>query len=354
MVLGARYRTPAQSTRPLAAAGAQPGVYSLTLAGGAGKLLSTTEVVNPPTSAASTSYAFVVNLPSAGMYQLIATDFQFPTSLASLSATVAQNGTVLTQDSSGDFTGSAGEAVVVVNAQPPTSGNGVFAVTVQSVPAQTNGTATTYLDQTQAVGGTFTTQVVTVGASGGYVVTLNDLGFPSNFQNLAVILSQGSQVFGKIYNSGSFPVSVTPGTYVLTFVATPGAENYGLYAINIASQPPTVTFTAGITSVTAGQPVQLTWSSQNATSCTASGATNWTGTETLSGTTALVVNATETLTLTCAGPGGSTPESVSVTATAAPPTGKGGGGSLDIGLLAVLAVVFACRFQTRLRGRACA
>jgi len=113
-----------------ASATAAPGVYSLSLASTTASLLSTTQVVNPGSDSAPGSYAFLVTLPAAGTYQLSTTDFQFPATLQSLSATIAQNGTVLTQSETGVFTAAAGTAVVLVNAQPPTTGNGIFAVTV--------------------------------------------------------------------------------------------------------------------------------------------------------------------------------------------------------------------------------
>jgi hypothetical protein len=336
-----------------AMAGAQPGVYSLNLsvyqsgsATSAASLFSTTQVVNPVGSSTATSYAFVQTLPSAGTYNLAVNDFQFPSAFQSISATVAQNGTVLQQTSSGNFTAAAGPVIVLVNVSPPQSGNGIFGVTVQ-----TSGAAPQILlDQTQAVGGVFSTQSVNLGNSGGYTVTLADLGFPVNFENLAVVVSQSGKVLGKIFGGGTFDFTGTPGTYVLTFVATPATpQDYGLYTVNVASSAPTITFTAGATSVAAGQPVQLTWSTQNATSCTASGSAGWSGNQPISGTSAVVVNASVSLTLTCSGPGGSAAQSLNVSATAAPAKSGGGGGSLDLGLLAALG---ACVLARRAVGAA--
>jgi hypothetical protein len=326
-----------------ATAGAQPGVYSLDLSiyqssstASKTSLLSITQVVNPGAASAATSYAFVATLTAAGTYNLVVNDFQFPSAFQSISATVAQNGTVLPQTSNGNFTAAQGPVIVLVNATPPQTGNGIFSVTVQ-----TSGAAPQILlDQTQAVGGVFNTQTINLGNSGGYDVTLSDLGFPANFQNLAVVVSQGGQVLGKIYGGGTFNFAGTPGQYVLTFVATPASpQDYGLYTVHVASSAPTVTFTAGATSVAAGQPVQLTWSTVNATSCTASGSTDWTGSQATSGTSAIVINASVTLTLTCSGPGGSAAQSLSVTATAAPAKSGGGGGGVDWELLAVLALM---------------
>jgi hypothetical protein len=321
-----------------AAAGAEPGVYGLSLSSSSAALYSTTQVVNPAATSGSTSFAFVVSLPAAGTYSLAVDDFQFPAQLGALSATVAQNATLLQQASGGVFTAQAGNAIVLVNAQPPQNANGIFGVTVSSTAA----TPVVLLDATQAVGGVFNTQVVNVGTAGAYNVTLADLAFPKAFQNLAVVLSRGSQVLGKIYGGGTFPVTVSPGQYVFTFLSTPDPEGYGLYSVNISSTAPTVSFAAANPTVTAGQTAQLTWSSQNATSCTAAGASGWSGTEPTSGTLAVLITATATLTLTCTGPGGATTQSLSVTATPAP-SKSGGGGTADSLLLLMLTAAVAER-----------
>src|SRR5580698_4824185 len=324
--------------------GAEPGVYGLNLTSSTAALLSTTQVINPAANSGSMDFAFVVNLPAAATYSLAAVDFQFPSQLGALSATVAQNGVVLPQTSGGNFTAQTGNAIVLVNAQPPQNGNGIFGVTVSSTAA----TPQVLLDQTQAVGGVFDTQIVNVGTSGAYNVTLADLAFPKAFQNLAMVLSSGSQVLGKIYGGGTFPVAISPGQYVLTFVASPDPVGYGLYSVNVSSTAPTVSFTAASSSVVAGQTVQLTWSSQNATACMAGGASVWTGSQPTSGTLAVVITATATLTLTCTGPGGSVTQSLSITATAAPAK-SGGGGGTDWLLLTGLAIAVGSRFRGAVR-----
>ncbi len=319
----------------------QPGVYSLGVAPATGaSLYSTTQVVNP-SAATGQSFAFVEDLTAAGTYTLAVTDFQFPSALAAApTATVAQNGVVLPQSSR-------------VNAVPPTSGSGIFGVTVKT----TGSSPQIVFDQTQTVGGLFTTQTLNVATAGSYDVTLSDLKFPSAFQDLAVLVSQGSQVLGKIFGGGTFSMNVQPGTYTLTFVNTPSSTavttpgstpNYGLYSVHVQPSAPTVTFTAAAASVTAGQSVQLTWSSQNATACIASGNSAWSGSEPVSGTASVAIPATVTLTLTCTGSGGSATQTVTVTATAAPAK-SGGGGSLDLALLSLLGALAAGRRLYRQR-----
>lgn len=80
---------------------------------------------------------------------------------------------------------------------------------------------------------------------------------------------------------------------------------------------PRVVLTASPTSIMEGQSTTLTWSSTNATSCTASGA--WSGSQATSGTATETPTATgtDTYTLTCTGAGGSANQSVTLTVNAA-------------------------------------
>ena len=83
--------------------------------------------------------------------------------------------------------------------------------------------------------------------------------------------------------------------------------------VNVTVLPlPTLSLTASPTSVTSGGSTTLSWSSSNATSCTASG--DWSGTKGVSGSQALSsITANKTYNLNCTGSGGSTNDSVSVT-----------------------------------------
>lgn len=88
------------------------------------------------------------------------------------------------------------------------------------------------------------------------------------------------------------------------------------------SAAPMVTLTAAPTTLTLGQSSTLTWSSSNATACTAGG--GWSGSESLSGTQSVTPAAvgTATYTLTCSGTGGSANASAAITV-----NGSGGAGS---------------------------
>ncbi len=80
---------------------------------------------------------------------------------------------------------------------------------------------------------------------------------------------------------------------------------------------PTITLSASPISIVSGNPSTLTWSSANATSCTASG--GWSGAKNTSGSESVSPTNTSTYTLTCSGSGGSGSQSVSIAVTPPPP-----------------------------------
>jgi hypothetical protein len=120
--------------------------------------------------------------------------------------------------------------------------------------------------------------------------------------------------------------SASNGSHALTAVARDAAGNIGtsgsinVTVSNIGVTTPTVTLSASPTTITSGGSATLTWSSTNATTCTASGA--WSGTKAISGTQVVSPTVTSTYTLTCTGTGGSVVQSTTVTFTTVPPSTK--------------------------------
>ena len=81
---------------------------------------------------------------------------------------------------------------------------------------------------------------------------------------------------------------------------------------------PTVSISASPTSITSGTASTLTWSSANATACTASGA--WSGTKATSGSQSTGnLTTSSTFTLSCTGAGGSASQSTTVNVSSLPP-----------------------------------
>jgi hypothetical protein len=116
--------------------------------------------------------------------------------------------------------------------------------------------------------------------------------------------------------SSDFTLGVegTPGSTVKSPGSTQTLASIGLCNPAPVVPAPTVTLSALPTTVTSGATSVLTWTSKNATSCTASGA--WSGTELTAGsytTPALTLNSTYTL--ACSGSGGTTSASAAVTVT---------------------------------------
>ena len=126
---------------------------------------------------------------------------------------------------------------------------------------------------------------------------------------------------GTLAASGTQTTAALTATtsYSLTCTGSGGTSAPVTATVTVAAAPavPVVTLTAAPTSVTSGTSATLTWSSTNATACTASG--GWNGALATSGTqTTAALTATTTYSLTCAGPGG-TSAAKTATVTVTPP-----------------------------------
>jgi hypothetical protein len=132
----------------------------------------------------------------------------------------------------------------------------------------------------------------------------------SNAQSCSV---QGLGVSGTATSGIYTPNLTASSTYVLT--CTNGVTSSASVTVGVVPLP-TVTLTANPTTIPEerNNGSTLTWSSTNATSCTASGA--WSGSKPLSGTASTGrILSTKTYILTCAGPGGSASAHATVTFT---------------------------------------
>ncbi len=100
-------------------------------------------------------------------------------------------------------------------------------------------------------------------------------------------------------------------TYVIACTGAGGSASSTAYLTVEPPGTPAVKLTASPTTITSGGSSTLTWSSTNATSCTASG--GWTGTEATSGTLAVSPTSTTTYALSCTGTDGTAQASATVT-----------------------------------------
>ena len=119
----------------------------------------------------------------------------------------------------------------------------------------------------------------------------------------------GSQSTGPVKENSTYTLTCTGFGRSATQSAT----------VSVTSLAPTVSISAGPSTIASGGSSTLTWSSTNATACTASGA--WSGSKGTSGTqsTGALTNSA-TYTLTCLGPAGSAAQSTTVSVKAPLPT----------------------------------
>jgi trimeric autotransporter adhesin len=120
---------------------------------------------------------------------------------------------------------------------------------------------------------------------------------------------------GNQSTSGSKSTSALTATtsFMLTCTGTGGSASQSV-TVTVSAAPPSVSLSAGPASVARGGSSTLTWSSTNATACTASG--GWTGSLATGGAKATgAVNATTTYTLSCTGTGGTATQSAIVAVT---------------------------------------
>jgi hypothetical protein len=131
--------------------------------------------------------------------------------------------------------------------------------------------------------------------------------------------SSGSAYVAGYTDSTDFPT--TSGAFMTTLSS--GEQDVFVTkfppAAGPSSPPPTVTITVAPTTITLGHSTTLTWSSSDATSCTANGA--WTGAQKTSGSATVSPTAagSSTYTLTCMGAGGSVSASAVLTASPVSP-----------------------------------
>jgi hypothetical protein len=297
-------------------------------------------------------YAYPALLAAAGNYQLVVTDYLLPSPLVALNVLAEQRGQLLGTGVTPvpTLAAQSGTVNMVAFAQATTAGaNGLFGIDL------VNASGTAVFQTTQGVGASFQT-VDVVASAGKYVVQLTDLGFPANFSTVwligtwnrrvgtQIVVGQGSSTGRAVFDVPS------AGTYVFNVLAqTAAGQQYGLYGFNLAAAPaaPTVTLSSSTSAVNAGGKVTLTWSSTDATSCTASD--GWSGMLATTGTQdSSALSATTTFTLTCTGDGGSGSASTQVRVTQPPASGGGGGGgALDSAT--VLALALAATWSLRRR-----
>lgn len=205
---------------------------------------------------------------------------------------------------------------------------------------------------------TFTANPTTV--TSGARTTLN-----WNSQNATACAASGAWAGSKSLSGSeqSAPLNQT-STFNLDCTGAGGSTGRSTTVMVTAAPPPpppppapapTVTLTADPTSVPPNTSVTLTWSSTNATTCTASG--GWSGSRAMSGTEQTTSLAdTTSFMLECSGSGGAASGQVTVTVVPGGGSGGGGdtpedsgGGAFDLLLLSLGSVLLLARAQRQRR-----
>ena len=186
----------------------------------------------------------------------------------------------------------------------------------------------------------------------GWAKISGSVNFPSTVTSMSVVAKQsycsgypymkvvldGTQVWGGFVSSNSwksytanFSTAYKAGAHSLAISITNDSGKHScdvnryvdvtnFFGPTTVTTPPTLALSASPTTVNAGQSSTLTWSSTNATACSASGA--WSGSEPTSGSISTgALNQSSTYSLTCTGSSGSATASATVTVnTAVVPT----------------------------------
>ncbi len=166
------------------------------------------------------------------------------------------------------------------------------------------------------------TPQVTLQASPQSVAAQGSTTLTWSTTNANACTASGGPWTGTKATSGSESVGPLTAntTFTLTCTNTQGgtAQATSTVTVTQSTPAPTVDLTANPTSVATNGSTTLSWTSSNATACTASGA--WSGSRATSGSQSVgSLTANSTFTLTCTGAGGSANDSATVTVTASTP-----------------------------------
>jgi len=304
------------------------------------------------------AFSFDTSVSAAGSYVFTLTDFKFPATLTADALVAVQDGQAVGSiGAAGNFTATLAQGPVMLLAFGEEGSSGGL-LGVDLTPA-TGGVPV--FDVTEGIGTGFSSTSFTAQSAQSVQANVADLKFPTALANLNLAVTSGTSLVGEISSAGSsgnFAFMTSANTiYNVNVLAQPASAgssqepSAGTYAMSV-DPVPVVTLTASSASVVSGGTVTLTWTAQNATSCTASSSpanSGWDGSESATGggpVTTAALTATTVFSLSCSGEGGTvsaTPVTVSVTA--AQSSGSGGGGALDFASLVALAALAALRWR---------
>lgn len=137
-----------------------------------------------------------------------------------------------------------------------------------------------------------------------------------NSTNATSCTASGGWSGNKALNSGEYVYPTTTTTYYLSCTGA-GGTTVQSTTVTVDS-PPIINLSASPSSISPGGYSLLSWSTSNATSCSATG--GWYGSRNTNGSEAVYPTSSTTYYLTCFGPGGTTTQSLVVSVTESLPT----------------------------------
>lgn len=311
------------------------------------------------------AFSFDAGIPATGSYTLTLTDFKFPVQLTSDALAAVQNGQLVKSiNAAGNVSATFSQGPVTFLAFGAEGGQ-TASPGLMGIDLSPAGGGASVFDVTEGIGAGFSSTTFTSQSAQYVQANVADLKFPAPLASLNFAVTSGTTLVGTIASSGSsgsFPFQAAANTtYTVNVLATPATPTNsqqaaaGTYAMSV-DPAPLVTLSASSASVASGGTVTLTWTAQNAASCTASASPSnsaWSGSESPTGgpVTTSAITADTTFSLSCMGAGGTGSASATVNVSAASSGGKsGGGGALDLGTLVALAAIFALRWRVSRSG----
>jgi hypothetical protein len=246
-----------------------------------------------------------------------------------------------------------GTSVATSGAFQAANGGGSSDGFVAKISVMTATTTTLTASPTTATAGTAINFTATVAESGGSSVPTGTVTFKDGGTTLGSMTLNGTGI--AVLSTSTLAAGAHSITAVYGGDAANAASTSTAASVTVNALPaPTVTIAVAPTSITVGQSATLTWSSTNATACTASGA--WSGSEATSGTMSVspTTAATDSYVLACTGTGGTASGTATLTVAAAvvpPPAptapSKSGGGALGLWEMLALSALSAIAYRRR-------
>ena len=194
----------------------------------------------------------------------------------------------------------------------PLNANSSFALMCTGSGGSNSATATVIVRQpTAAPTVSFAASPLSVSSGGSSTLTWSS-------SNATSCVASGDWTGTKAVSGSNSTGALTAGkTYTLACTGAGGTVTRSASVSIAAPGAPTLSFAAAPTSVKSGSASQLTWSTTNATGCSASG--GWTGAKAKSGTQSTgALTSGASYTMTCSGAGGSVSQTASVAIIPAP------------------------------------